>query len=345
MSENVNKYLDPVLQSGYIGEGKQSALFEKRFGEYIGNPNTVVVNSGTSAIVLALKLAGVGHGDYVISTPATCLATNMAILSVGAKIVWADVNKNGNVNVEDVAKKILNSRYPIKAIVCVDWGGMPCDFDELNGLTIPVIEDACHSIGSYYKNHHVGIDSDFTCFSFQAIKNLTTGDGGALVMRDSVNVDKVKMMRWFGLDRNKGASMRCTQDPPVLGYKMQLNDIAASIGLANLGTLTDRLELSYRHACMYNDAFDIWEKDDRSSSYWLYTINVEDVTKFIQYMKDNDVECSPVHDRNDTKTIFKEFKCDLPGVDYFDDHHVCIPVGWWLTDDDVKRIIQLCQNY
>lgn len=342
MAKNVGEYVLPVLHSGYIGEGPKSKEFEERFASFIQNDNVAVVNSGTSAIVLALKLAGVKEGDTVLSSPITCLLTNMAILSIGAKIKWVDVNPiTGNIDIEDAKRKCEE----VKAILCTDWGGLPCDIKNLQ-FGIPVIEDACHAIGSYYYRKHVGQKADFTCFSYQAIKHLTCVDGGALVCKNPDDVRKAKLMRWAGLDRDNGANMRCTQDPPVWGYKMQLNDVAASIGLANIEQLPYNLDKTYNHAYLYNKAFGIKDDDDFLSGYWLYTLIVNDADDFVRYMTDNGVECSKVHDRNDTKTVFKEFADDnLPGVEYFDKHHVCIPVGHWLTNEDVEKIINLVIEY
>jgi dTDP-4-amino-4,6-dideoxygalactose transaminase len=265
----------------------------------------------------------------------------MAVLSLGANIRWADVLPDGTIDHNDVAKKMKD----VRAILCTDWGGIPCHIKELQQFSVPIIEDACHAIGSEHYGNHVGYMSDFTIFSFQAIKHLTTADGGALVVKNRELVHKAKLMRWFGLDRDKGASMRCDQDPPIWGYKMQLNDIAASIGMANLNSLHDRLLLTRKHAERYNEAFGIEPDVHRASGYWLYTIMVNDQNCFIQYMTDNGVECSKVHDRNDTKSVFKQYQAFLPGVEDFDSHHICIPVGWWLSDEDVEYIIKLVLAY
>lgn len=343
MAPDVGDYILPVLHSGYIGDGERVMEFEKKFGELIQNKNTVMVNSGTSAIVMALKLAGVDYGDRVITTPMTCLATNMAILSLGAIPVWADILNDGTIDPESVAEKYDPD---IKAIICVDWGGTPCRLDELKQSGIPLIEDACQAIGSVYKEKPVGNHADFVCFSFQAIKQLTTGDGGMLVINyddDGEIYKKAKLMRWFGLDRNNGASMRCTQDPPIWGYKFQSNDIATSIGLANIRHIKEIIGKAQRNAMKYDKTFSLKREQDRLSGSWLYTIMVDDVKDFINYMGNQGVECSPVHDRNDKKSVFKEFETDLPGVDCFDKHHVCIPVGWWV--DNVDEIAELVVDY
>ena len=348
MAPDIADFILPVLHSGYIGEGEEVKQFERTFGEYIQNENVVMVNSGTSAITMALKLAGVGYGDSVISSPMTCLATNMAILSVGAVPVWADILPDGTIDPKDVERKLCGKKK--KAIICVDWGGLPCHLDRLMDIAtsygIPLIEDACQSIGSSFNGSPIGHDAHYVAYSFQAIKYLTTGDGGALVINTNKDeVKEAKMMRWFGLDRNNGANMRCNQDPPVPGYKWQMNDIMASIGLANIRGLDDRLEIIKRHARFYSSRLGLVEDFNRQSGYFLYTIYVDDVDKFIKYMNNNGVECSKVHDRNDKKSIFKDSEIDLSGVDDFDKYHVCVPVGWWLTEEDIEKIISLVERY
>jgi len=204
-----------------------------------------------------------------------------------------------------------------------------------------------------YNGECIGNHSDYVCFSFQAIKHLTTVDGGAIACRDAEDAKRARLMRWLGLDRSAGASMRCVQDPPEFGYKAQLSDVLSSIGLANLGYLQDIIDKTNMNAAKYDRAFGglsnvtiAHKQYGVAPNYWLYTIHVEDSSKFIDYMKKNGVETSKVHARNDTKTIFAEsFGTRLPGVDSFDKTHVCIPVGCWLSDSDVDKIVDLVRKY
>jgi len=356
MADEVIDMITPVLSSGYIGEGERTKEFERALGQYIQNDNIAVVSSGTAAITIALRLAGVGYGDYVISTPMTCMATNQAVLSLGAHIIWADIKGDGNIDSDSVLKAEIWGRDMIKAIICVDWGGTPCNLKELKDIgkqcNIPIIEDACQAIGSVYDDRPIGNDADFVCFSFQAIKYLTTIDGGALVVNKPELLHDAKLMRWFGLDREQSTDMRCNQDPPFWGYKAQSNDVQATIGLANLKYLPELIQQTRINAQVYNNAFKELENiilptiaEHKVSNYWLYTILVKDAEGFIAYMDANGVMCSSVHDRNDTKQMFNQYRKELPGVDYFNRHHVCIPVGWWLSDLDVEKIVGLVVQY
>lgn len=360
MAEEALKLLSKTLYSGYIGEGPEVQRFEQRFGEYVKNPDIVMVNSGTSAITMALRLAGVGMGDYVITTPMTCLATNMPILSLGAIPVWCDILSDGTIDPKWVELHLKSLKSKVKAVICMDWGGKPCLLDELTLLCrqygIPLIEDACQSIGSEYNGRPVGKDADFVCWSFQAIKHLTTGDGGCLAVNDRPDLlEQARLMKWFGLDRTKSESLRCGQNPPIWGYKFQMNDIAASIGLANLDHLPWIVNRTKLHAKKYNKRLEgaknidflpfTYDKFSRSSGYWLYTVYVGNPSHFSNYMKENGVTASKVHDRNDNKSVFPKNYLSFPVVDNFDSHHVCIPVGWWLTEEEQEKVIQLCLNY
>lgn len=359
MARDIDQWILPVLRSGYIGEGPKVQQFEHEIGRLISNESVCMVNSGTAAIHMALRLAGVGRDDLVISTPMTCLATNEAILYQGAHIIWADILQDGTVNPFSIEEKLAEYREDVKAVMIVDWGGLPSMLQEIRAVigdrNIPIIEDACQALGSVYKNHLIGYadnGADYVTFSTQAIKHLTTGDGGMLVCPHD-KIKQAQLMRWFGLDRTKSASMRCEQDPPLLGYKYQSNDIAASIGLANLQYLPGILRASRENAKRYNREFanldGVYVSDafqqDRQSNYWLYTLIVDDVPEFIRFMMLRGIECSKAHTRNDDKAIFADYRVELKGVDFFDRHHVCLPCGWWLSNEGVEHIISSVKDY
>lgn len=356
MPESVFEPLKDVLYSGYIGEGPKVEEFENLLAPRLGNNNVLTVNNGTAAIQLALRLADVGYGDEVISTAMTCSATNEPIVALGAKIVWADINPwTGNIDPEDVAKKISPKT---KAIVCVHWGGYPCELDELNAIAakhgIKVIEDAAHAFGSIYRGKPVGSISDFSCFSFQAIKHLTTVDGGALTCRTEASCDRGRLLRWYGIDRNnkQKCDLRCEADIAEYGYKFHMNDVTAAIGIEQLKYVDDTIEKHRKNAQQYNEAFSNLKyatpmryNKDRLSAYWLYTMRVKDRPGFMEYMKNHGVHVSQVHARNDVFTMFKEFSAPLPRLEEFVSEQVSIPVGWWLTQPELERIISLVRSY
>lgn len=355
MPKSVIKPLKRVLFSGYIGEGPQVENFENKLRPWFGSQNILALNSGTSAIQLALRLADVSWGDEVISTPMTCVATNEPILSMGARIVWADIDPDtGNIDPEDVAKKITKKT---KAIVVVHWGGYPCELEMLNKLAsnhgIKLIEDACHAFGATYHGKMIGSISDFTCFSFQAIKEITTVDGGALVCKSHRDFQRGRLLRWYGINRKENRKdFRCEKDIPESGYKFHMNDVTATIGIEQLRHVEANLKKNRANAIQYNNIFSalanvnpLRYKGDKMSSYWLYTLKVNNRIEFMEFMKKAKIVVSQVHARNDKHTMFKDFLVCLPGVDEFVSKQICIPVGWWLRRQNLKYIIDTIINY
>jgi len=285
----------------------------------------------------------------------TCVATNEPILAIGAKIVWADIDPwDANIDPDDVEKKITQKT---KAIICVHWGGYPCDLERLNEIAgkynVKLIEDACHAFGASYENRPIGSWSDFTCFSFQAIKQITTIDGGALVCKSSSDHARGKLLRWYGIDRqDKGKDMRCETDIFEYGYKLHMNDVTAAMGLEQLKYVEDIISKHREHAAFYNETFKdlknvhlLKYKNDRISSFWLYSLRVKNRPRFIEYMNGLGIAASQVHVRNDNHTVFRDFKIKLPGVDEFAEEQVSIPVGWWLNKKDLDRIVRAVSGY
>lgn len=331
-----------VLQSGYIGQGEQVERFEAALMELLDTPAPpLTTNSCTSALDLALHLIGVGSGDEVITTPVTCTATNSPIVTRGAVPVWADVEPDtGLIDPIDVCAKITDKT---KAIMAVDWGGALCDYQALKSFELPVIQDAAHSLTA-------GMGGDYVCWSFQAIKHLTTGDGGALWCPPD-QMERARLLRWYGLDRRSGSDFRCGQNIQEVGYKYHMNDIAAAIGLANIGGVRGLVEQHRHNAEVYDLRLDglgynvTTPQWDRNSAWWLYTLLVEDRQGFIAHLADHGIAAISVHARNDTHRAFHYPNGPLPGVDYFASRNVAIPVGWWLSVDDRRRVIEAVQAW
>lgn len=355
-SPNVGKIVQEVWDSGMITEGKYSDEFEFKLGRFLNNHYTVLVNSGTSALTLAYHLIGLGPGDEVITSPMTCAATNQPILQSGAKIIWADIDPNtGNICPDSVASLITEKT---KAIVGVHWGGIPFSTKEIRkrvGNDIWIVEDAAHALGSAIDGRRVG-DVDrktIACFSFQAIKHLTTGDGGAIAVGSEELAERARKLRWFGLSR-KFTGSKWSQDIPEAGYKLHMNNMNAAIGIDQLGTIYDRL-VEYGHVFRTYDRFINNPKIEKPKvpegaepSFWLYTVQVDDPQNLKEYLAEKHIASDVVHVRNDQYTCFNEFKDsnpNLPGVDSFDKRHLCIPIGWWLSPEDVLYIVAALNSY
>lgn len=341
-----------VLGSGQIAEGPRVADFERKIAYHFGlthrHLEVVTVNSGTTAIELALLLAGVEPGDEVITTPMTCTATTTAIIHRGAHPVWADVNPNtGNIDAEDVLRRVTDKT---KAIVVVEWAGRRCDIARLrdglraaphHGRHLPIIEDAAHA----FVMPKVDL-ADFRCFSFQAIKHLTTGDGGAVVMHRDHGA-RARRLRWFGLDRTLPREARFDAPQAEVGFKWHMNDIAAAIGIANLDRALRAVNQCRANALFYADVIGphagasgppeplCLPPPDPTSAWWLYTVRVADRASFQRYMRRRGVETSEVHRRNDFVVAFANLvglpePGELANLDAFASQQVSIPVGWWL---------------
>ncbi len=190
-----------VLKTRWIGQGPRVDEFERKFGaRFAGRNLALAVGAGTDALHLAYILAGLQPGDEVIAPLFTCTATNIPLLYMGVKIVFADIQL-GTLNIDpaDVRRRITQKT---KAIVCVHYSGLPCDMAELQAIAdeydLKLIEDAAHALGATYRGQSIGQISDFTMFSFAAVKNITTGDGGMLLLRDASLLDKAQRLRSAG---------------------------------------------------------------------------------------------------------------------------------------------------
>jgi perosamine synthetase len=345
-----------ALSSGWVGEGPRVREFEQRIGAYVGSQFPVAVNSGTSALHLALVVAGVGHGDEVITTAQTMLATTTAILHVGARPVYADVEYDtGNLAAGEIAKRITDKT---RAILAVDWAGYPCDWDAILAAArdrrIAVIEDAAHSIGARYRGRKVGSIAPITCFSFQAIKHLTTGDGGMVCVSSEQDYERAVRLRWFGIDRFK-------RKPSVLGepewnvtengFKYHMNDVAAAVGLGNLEDLDWILQRRQEIANAYRGSLAgvsgvrlFSYEPDRASANWLFSIHVERREDFCRMMAAREIMASVVHLRIDRNDICGGERSDLPELARFTETHVSLPLHPKLVDHDVQRVIDAVRS-
>ncbi|BDB56758.1 DegT/DnrJ/EryC1/StrS family aminotransferase [Flavobacterium ammonificans] len=342
--------LEEVLYSGYIAQGDVVENFERKFEEFIGSGHTLSLNSGTAALHIALILAGVKEGDEVISTAMTAEPTNVAIKMVGAKVRWADVDyETGNISPKAI-KNAINSKT--KAIIVVDYAGTSVDVKNIQEISkkysIPVIEDAAHALGTTYNGKKSGNHFPFTVFSFQAIKHLTTVDGGALQIQDKELYEKAKLIRWFGLDKKLS---RLDNDIQFQGYKYHMNNVNAAIGLVQLENIQNILQ-KYITIGKYLDVElngipgveTVIHYPNTESSYWLYTLKVDRREDFIKMMTDNGFMASEIHKRNDWHTYLNDYPSEMPNLDKFYSKLVHIPCGWWVTEEDCDKMVELIKQ-
>lgn len=348
--KNVKHEINDTLKTRWIGQGPKVEKFEKVFKKkFLYNKfEALSVGSGTDALHLAYLLAGINRGDEVLVPVFTCTATNIPLLYLGAKIVFVDVDpETMNLNLQDLKKKITSKT---KAIVCVDYGGVPNDYFELNKIckknNIKLISDAAHSLGSKYCGKYSCTYSDFTIFSFQAIKTLTTADGGMLIIKNKKLLKKAKRLRWFGIDRSKKQRGIWENDIKEIGFKYQMNDIAACFGLSAMQEIDTVIRKR-------NHLFQVYEKNitnknikiigkskDKKyfNSSWLITILVKkNRIKLMKKLRENGIESAQVHYRNDRYSIFGKIQ-RMKEMDKIEDKYLVLPLHTKIKTQDVKRI-------
>jgi len=341
--------LRDVLYSGQVSEGGPVYEFERRFSDLVNLPNVLSFYSGTAALHAALLLAGVQPGDEVISTPMTAEPTNMAICHAGGKIVWADVDpSNGNLSADSIAERITPKT---RAIMVVHYGGVSASMGGIRNVAeragIPVIEDAAHALGARYDNRPIGAFSEYTMFSLQAIKHMTTVDGGMLACKAPSDLPKGRRLRWFGIDRQ---ASRTEVDVSIVGYKYHMNNLNATIGLVQLDHIAPVVERHITNGQYFDSALreipglDLCSWDEKAEpSYWFYTVLAERRDDLSRYLTEQGIGNSQAHKRNDLHSVFASSRCDLPGLDSFYSRMLHIPCGWWVSDEDreyIKTIIQ-----
>ena len=317
-----------VLKSSQLAEGPEVKAFEEEFSRYFLKKNVVAVNSGTAALELAYELAGISSGDEVLTPALTCTATNLPLLHRGAVIKWVDTDFDLNLDIDDLKRKI-NSKT--KAIVFVHFGGNNRGLKECLHLSreykIPLIEDAAQAVGSPYWG--VG---DYTCVSLQAIKTLTTGDGGILITRGDNDYRRAKRLRWFGYDREEKQKKGDT-DLTEAGYKYHMNDISAAIGRGNLSVMDEIL--AHRKTLR-----DTYIKNGIPAHYWFAYCYTENRDVLQRKLQENGIQSGVHHFRNDKYTVFGG-RTQLKNLDEIENQYLLLPLHMGMSVEDVEFICKV----
>jgi len=348
------KAVKQVLMSGWIGLGPKTNEFEKTFAEYVGVKYAIGVNSCTAALHLALKVMGVAGGE-VITTSMSFVSSNHAILYNNAIPVFADVEEDTlNLRVDEIDSLITPKT---RAILVVHYGGHPCDMDPIlkiardNGLK--VVEDAAHACGAEYKGKKIGSIGDATCFSFHAVKNLATGDGGMITVHDEQAAERLRKLCWLGIsrgtwDRSEGKAYKWEYDVEEIGYKYHMNDIAAAIGLVQLSKLEKANSRRKEIVQRYNEAFREmdWiripvEKTYGRSACHNYVIKVMRGRrdKLIEYLAANGISASVHYIPSHLYQIYRPYYRKLRITESVWKTLVTLPLFPDLTDEQVYYVI------
>lgn len=366
MSPEAGQKVNEVLYSEMIGQGPINQQFENSLRIKLGNEYINTTNSATAAEHLAFQMLklpypkigwkGIGQDDEVLTISLTCFATHIGPLANGLKVKFVDVDPDTlNIDLDDLERKISPKT---KAINVVHWGGDPVDLDrlkeiqsktkELFGFKPAIVEDAAHALGSKYKGKYIGSHGNLTTFSFQAIKTITCGDGGALACPNADMYFRSRKLRWFGIDRDDPTKVisRCDGDINEAGHKFHMNDINSAIGLANLEHLNEIIYKHRENAKYYDEQLKnvsgiklLKRNIGHDSSFWLYSILVEDKESFTKKMHENGIMVNHAHQRTDQHSCMFDFRCHLPNLDKIMPKMTNLPVGWWVTAEDREFIV------
>ena len=330
-----------VFRGRWWGQGPLVDKFDKKFGEHFGYDYCVSTNSGSSALELAYRLAGITDGDKVLTPVFTCTATNIPLKRMGAKIEFVDVNpRTWCMDLEDFRNKVKGA----KAIVTVNVGGIMCSkeiYQIAKKAGIPVIVDAAQSLGITEPR------GDFICYSFQGIKHFTTGDGGMLVTRDEYSYNRAKRLRWFGIDReakkrngwNPYKDRKMIVDIEEPGYKFHMNDIQAAMGLVGLKNTDKLLKHRIRIANIYNKGIPNHHKVF-GGSCWLFGVEVENRDKVSAKLLERGIETNVVQLRNDIFSVFGGRRRKMPHMNRLEQKYLYLPIHSKMSLRDAKYIVK-----
>ena len=342
VSPIVFSYIKLVLDSTRLSEGAWVRKFEASIEHHLGVKNIVAVNSGTSALHLALVAAGVKQGDEVILPPLTFIATGLAVLYCGATPVFCDIEKDGCIDIYSARSKVTNKT---KAIIGVNWAGHPCNIEGLESLgkytQCKIIIDAAQSFGT-------GVGGDFTCLSFQATKHLSTGDGGAVICKSDEDYELVRRLSWFGIDKEKDLPNSLGErvyNLDRVGYKYHMNNIAAAIGLANLTEIDQRLARRKKIAGVYRDNLKTVEPIHFKGVYWAYPVKTPNVHKFSDYCANRGIPVSIIHRGIDRNSIFGGLGEKTHGMGEWEIYVTHLPVHHEISVDDALRICNVINKF
>ncbi len=362
ITEEEEKEVIESLRKGWLTIGKKTMEFESRFGDYIGSKNAVAVNSCTAALHLALRVIGLQEGDEVIIPSMTFVATAEVVNYFKAKPVLVDVEKETHlIDVNEIEKKITPRT---KAIIPVHYSGQPCDMDEILGIAkqynLYVIEDAAHALPAWYKGEKIGTIGDITAFSFYATKTLATGEGGMATTDNDEWAERMKILRLHGISKDawKRYSREGSWDYDVLenGYKYNMTDINAALGLAQLRKLEWMWKEREKIAGMYNEAFKEYEelilyeiKPDRVTSWHLYPLKIKleslRITRnqFIEELKKRGIGTSvhfiPLYRFSYYKRMGYDVK-DFVNSEWIFERVVSLPIFPGMKKEEVEYVIE-----
>lgn len=338
--------LQNIIASGSLNYSKWGKLFENELSEFIGNTYCVTLNSYNSAVLVAISTLGLKHGDEIIASPMSCLASNQPFAIMGIKIIWADIDpRTGTLDPEDVRKKITKNT---KAILHNHFCGYPGYINDINNIgkekNIYIIDDAIEAFGSEYFENKIGnVNSDITLFSFQTVRLPNTIDGGALTFKNREHYEKALLLRDYGIDRSvfrtSDGEINPQCDIKIPGYGALLNEVNSYLGFEQMKQINHLLEKQRENSLNwkvyflennYNSAKSVQVIPNANPNYWIYGILANNKKEALDFFRNKNFYASSVHLNNNLYSVFNN-STKLKGVDDFSKRFLALPCGWWVN--------------
>lgn len=348
-----------TLRSKWINTGKKEKELRAKACDKFRFPYCVAVMSGTAALRASLAMLKIGPGDEVVSTPFTFIATNTAILEQGATPIFADIKYDDlNIDPESIERNITKKT---KAIMVVHYGGNPVDLDPIREIgrrhDLPIIEDAAHALGSMYKGKYIGETGELVCFSLQVVKIITSGDGGLISTSNKKYYQELKKIVWYYIDKESKTTNLLDPLPKsfkgdVLGFKYNMNDIAATLACVGLDYYEEAarkrqvIGTRYREELASSSRIKLMKYyDDRKPNYQIFPIHVEDRIGFAKYLRKYNIMVNINNRRNDIYPMFGGKRSDLPMTARADRDVILLPMHADLTEKQVSLIIKAVKEF
>ncbi|KPJ66485.1 MAG: hypothetical protein AMJ43_08070 [Coxiella sp. DG_40] len=348
-----------VFATGWLGLGSVVFEFENKLKEYLGANHVIAVNTGTTALHLALDGYGISEGDEVIVPSLTFCASIQVITALKAIPVFCEIDpRTLSIDIEDINKRIT---HKTKAIMPVHYCGNVCDMDALLELArqhdIFVIEDAAHAFGSSYKGKNIGSFGDATCFSFDPIKMITCGEGGAVVLSDDVIAEKIRRKRILGIDKDTWHRYRNERawfyEVTTQGYRYHMSNINAAIGLAQFEKLDEFINRKRDIVRFYNENFDRirqielidWNLEEAAPFTYIIRIVNGQRDKLMDFLKSRDIGSGVHYIANHIQPFFKKYASPLPITEKVWQEILTLPLYYDMTDRDASKVVTAVKDF
>lgn len=351
MPEGAHAALKPVLESGQLGAGPQVEAFEARLSAWFGTQEAVALSDASAALTLALFLSGVGPGKEVITSPLACSATVSPIANLFSKPVWCDIDPTTGMPDPESVATLINEKT--RAILLYHWSGDVADINGMLALAqqhgVKLVEDASEAWGAHWQGHPLGGIADFTVYSFYATKHINTGDGAVLLANEAETARSARHLRRFGINpkafRLPNGDLNPDFDIPVTGFNFPMNEIAATLGLAQLD-FSDTIVARHRaNGQFYDNALAgipglqlLNRHVDSVSGFWTYSLLAERRADLLRKLHSFGIGAQRLHLRNDRYSCFEGGNSHLPGVRAFDARNLSLPCGWWVGEEEREFI-------